>query len=107
VNAQKICKYSINRCQKRLIAEGKTGEKEGGRIGIVSCYRGFPKNKALIKFLSEQGMRALLQKTENYYLQDQSREMHKVDAELFFVIDEKHNSIELTEKGLELISSFS
>ncbi|HSH64817.1 MAG TPA: SEC-C metal-binding domain-containing protein, partial [Bacteroidia bacterium] len=56
-------------------------------------------------FLSEPGVRAILQKTENHYMQDQSREMHKVDAELFFVIDEKHNSIELTEKGLELIST--
>jgi len=108
VNAQKAYINSALTDAKRLITEGKTGEKEGeGGMALFRAHRGFPKNKALIKFLSEQGMRALLQKTENYYLQDQSREMHKVDAELFFVIDAKHNSIELTEKGLELISSSS
>ena len=70
----------------------------------MRAFRGLPKNKALIKFLSEDGIRALLQKTENFYMQDQSKEMHKIDAELYFVIDEKSNSIELTEKGLELMS---
>ena len=89
---------------RKLSAEGK--DKEGG-VALLRAYRGLPKNKALIKFLSEPGMRAQLQKTENFYLQDQSRDMHKVDAELFFVIDEKNNSIELTEKGLELISTSS
>ena len=71
-----------------------------------SCARiaGLPKNNALIKFLSEPGVRAHLQKTENHYLQDQSKEMPKVDQELYFVIDEKHHSIELTEKGMDLIS---
>jgi preprotein translocase subunit SecA len=106
VTAQKAFVNTALTDAKRLISEGKTGEKEGeGGLALLRAHRGFPKNKALIKFLSEQGMRAILQKTENYYLQDQSREMHKVDAELFFVIDAKHNSIELTEKGLELISS--
>ena len=108
VNAQKAFINTALTDAKRLIAEGKTGEKEGeGGMALLRAYRGLPKNKALIKFLSEPGMRAILQKTENNYLQDQSREMHKVDAELFFVIDEKHNSIELTEKGLELISTSS
>ena len=63
-----------------------------------------PKNSALIKFLSEAGVRAHLQKTENYYLQDQGKEMPKVDAELYFTIDEKQHGIELTEKGVDLIS---
>jgi preprotein translocase subunit SecA len=108
VNAQKAFVNTALTEAKRLIAEGKTGEKEGeGGMALLRAYRGLPKNKALIKFLSEPGMRALLQKTENHYIQDQSREMHKVDAQLFFVIDEKHNSIELTEKGLELISTSS
>lgn len=108
VNAQKAIINTALTDAKRLIAEGKTGEKEGeGGMALFRAYRGLPKNKALIKYLSEPGVRALLQKTENYYLQDQSREMHKVDAELYFVIDEKHNSIELTEKGLELISTSS
>jgi len=108
VNAQKAFVNTALTDAKRLIAEGKTGEKEGeGGMALLRAFRGLPKNKALIKFLSEPGVRAILQKTENHYMQDQSREMHKVDAELFFVIDEKHNSIELTEKGLELISTSS
>ncbi|MCW3104558.1 MAG: Protein translocase subunit secA [Bacteroidetes bacterium] len=108
VNAQKAFVNTALTDARRLIAEGKTGEKEGeGGMALLRAYRGLPKNKALIKFLSESGNRALLQKTENHYIQDQSREMHKVDAQLYFVIDEKHNSIELTEKGLELISTSS
>ena len=71
---------------------------------LLRSFRGLPKNKPLIKFLSEDGVRVLLQKTENFYMQDQSKEMHKVDTELFFVIDEKNNSIELTEKGIDLIT---
>jgi len=86
---------------KKLIAE--KNEKDGG-MALLRCYRGLPKNKPLIKYLSEPGVRQILQKTENYYMQDQNKEMHKVDAELYFVIDEKHNTIELTEKGLELIT---
>ncbi|HEY0031259.1 MAG TPA: preprotein translocase subunit SecA [Bacteroidia bacterium] len=104
VNAQKTYINTALTDAKKLLAEGK--EKEGG-VALLRAYRGLPKNKALIKFLSEPGMRQALQKTENLYLQDQSREMHKIDAELFFVIDEKNNSIELTEKGLELISTSS
>lgn len=87
---------SGNKEQKKLIEEGG--------MALLRSFRGLPKNKALIKFLSEPGIRAQLQKTENFYMQDQSKEMHKVDAELFFVIDEKNNSIELTEKGIELVS---
>ncbi len=104
VNAQKTYINTALIDAKKLLAEGK--DKEGG-VALLRAYRGLPKNKALIKFLSEAGIRAQLQKTENFYLQDQSRDMHKVDAELFFVIDEKNNSIELTEKGLELISTSS
>lgn len=104
VNAQKNYVNSALTDAKKLLAEGK--DKEGG-VALLRAYRGLPKNKALIKFLSEPGIRQQLQKTENFYLQDQSRDMHKVDAELFFVIDEKNNSIELTEKGLELISTSS
>jgi preprotein translocase subunit SecA len=89
---------------KKLFAEGK--EKEAG-IPLLRAHRGLPKNTALIKFLSEPGVKALLQKTENYYMQDQQKEMHKIDVELFFVIDEKHNSVDLTEKGIDLITSNS
>jgi preprotein translocase subunit SecA len=89
---------------KKLITEGN--DKDGG-FALLQAYRGLPKNKALIKYLSESGIKAILQKTENYYMQDQNKEMHKVDAELFFVIDEKNNSIELTEKGIELMTNAS
>ncbi len=77
---------------------------EDGGMALLRAHRGLPKNKALIKFLSEPGMRAQLQKVENFYMQDQSKHMKKIDKELFFVIDEKNNTIELTEKGIELIS---
>ncbi len=86
---------------KKKIAEGDT--KEGGFL-LLRVHRGLPKNKALIKYLSEEGIKQLLQKTENTYMQDNNREMPKVDAELLFVIDEKNNQIELTDKGIEYIS---
>nr|WP_321228566.1 preprotein translocase subunit SecA [uncultured Psychroserpens sp.] len=86
---------------KKLIAAGDT--KEGGFL-LLRAYRGIPKNKALIKFLSEEGIKALLQKTENFYMQDNNREMPKVDAELYYVIEEKNNQVELTDKGVEYLS---
>jgi preprotein translocase subunit SecA len=86
---------------KKLIAAGDT--KEGG-FQLLRVYRGIPKNKALIKFLSEEGVKQLLQKTENFYMQDNNREMPKVDAELYYVIDEKNNQVELTDKGVEFLS---
>ncbi|RXJ50718.1 preprotein translocase subunit SecA [Gelidibacter gilvus] len=86
---------------KKLIAEGNT--KEGG-FKLLRVYRGIPKNKALIKFLSEEGIKQLLQKTENHYMQDNNREMPKVDAELYYVIDEKNNQVELSDKGVEFLS---
>jgi preprotein translocase subunit SecA len=64
-----------------------------------------PKSKALIKFLSEGANRTVLQKTENHYMQDQGKDMPKVDSELFFIIDEKNNQVELSEKGIELITA--
>ncbi len=102
VNAQKNYINTTLLDAKKLIADKK--EDEGG-LALLRAFRGLPKNKALIKFLSETGIRHILTKTENFYMQDQQREMHKADAELFFVIDEKNNSIELTEKGIELITS--
>ncbi len=81
----------------------KTMLEEGG-IALLRAHRGLPKNKSLIKFLSEPGVKVHLQKTENTYLQEQGKHMKKIDAELFFVIDEKNNTIELTTKGIDLIS---
>ncbi len=81
----------------------KTLLEEGG-MALLRAFRGLPKNKALIKFLSEPGIKAHLQKTENFYMAEQSKHMKKIDVELFFVIDEKNNTIELTEKGIDLVS---
>ncbi len=86
---------------KKLIADGNT--KEGGFL-LYRVFRGLPKNKALIKFLSQEGIKQLLQKTENFYMQDNNREMPKVDEELLFVIEEKTNSIDLTDKGIAHLS---
>ena len=86
---------------KKLIKEGNT--KEGGFL-LLRAYRSLPKNKALIKFLSEEGIRQLLQKTENQYMQDNNREMHKIDEALYFVIEEKNNQVELTDNGIKFLS---
>ena len=86
---------------KKLIGEGD--EKEGG-LALFRVYRGLPKYKPLIKFLSEPGTKQILQKTENFYLQDNQKMMPEADDPLFFTIDEKHNSIDLTEKGIDLIT---
>ncbi|WKS95364.1 preprotein translocase subunit SecA [Riemerella columbina] len=86
---------------KKLIAQGNT--KEGG-FKLLQAYRGLPKNRQLIKFLSETGNKALLQKVEAQYMQDNNREMPKVDKDLYFVIDEKNNQIDLTDKGVEYMS---
>lgn len=88
---------------KKLIGEGKS-DKETGGLQLYRAYRGLPKNTALIKYLSEEGNRSILQKTEYYYLGEQQRNMPKVDAELYFTIDEKNNGVDLTEKGLALIT---
>ncbi|MEY3781432.1 MAG: hypothetical protein RLZZ510_1415 [Bacteroidota bacterium] len=90
---------------KKLIAAGNTGHKEGeGGLALLRAFRGLPKNKAVIKFLGESGVRSILTKTENHYLQDQQKEMPLADSPLYFTIEEKTNSVELTEKGLELIT---
>ena len=88
---------------KKMISEGKDDPKTGG-LALMRAWRGLPKSSALIKYLSEPGIKVLLQKAENYYLADQQREMPKVDEELFFTIDEKNNSVDLTEKGIGLIT---
>lgn len=104
-NAQKnlvtqILVESKNHLQDR---SNNDNVKKGGDQ-LFRAYRGLPKNKALIKFLSEEGNKALMQRTESFYLQEQAKNMHVIDDELFFVIDEKHNSVDLTEKGIDLLS---
>ncbi len=88
---------------KKKLSEGNDDPKDGG-LALFRAHRGLPKNSATIKFLSEPGVRVKLQRAENHYLADQQREMHKADAELFFYIDEKNNSVELTDKGIQAIT---
>jgi len=101
VQIQKQLVTQILSESKNLISEG---DNENGGFKLLQAYRGLPKTKALIKFLSEGGVKQILLKTENYYMQDNNREMPKIDADLFFTIDEKNNQIELTDKGIEHLS---
>ena len=87
---------------KKLIADGNT--KDGGFL-LLRVYRGIPKNKALIKFLSQEGVKQLLQKTENTYMADNNKLMPEVDQELWYVIEEKNNSIDLSDKGIAALST--
>lgn len=102
VSVQKQTVSQIFNEAKKLIAAGNT--KEGG-FKLLQAYRGLPKSRPLIKFLSETGNKALLQKTEGQYMADNNREMPKVDKDLYFVIDEKNNQIDLTDKGVEYMSA--
>lgn len=106
--------YNVQRAEvTKIIAEARTiletpnrdakQEAEGGKL-LLRAHHGLPKNKALIKLLSEPGMKSLMLKTENFYMQDQNKEMHVVDDDLYFVIQEQQNTIELTEKGMDFLS---
>ena len=88
---------------RQLIAEGKNDE---GGVKLYRAHKGLPKYKPLIKYLSETGVKALMQKTENTYMQDNNRRMPEITDDLFFVIDEKLNSVELTDKGHEVLSKY-
>jgi len=90
---------------KKLLASNITGTNEGeGGLALFRSYRALPKNRALIKFLSEEGTKVILQKTENHFMQEQSKNMHIADEPLLFTIEEKTRSVELTEKGAEYMS---
>ena len=101
VTLQKTYLSTILSEAKELI---NNSENDKGGFLLYRVFRGLPKNKALIKFLSEEGIKQKLQKTENFYMQDNNREMHQIDEELYFTIDEKNNQIELTDKGIETLS---
>ena len=97
----------------KVLADAKAGlaqnpdpkpEEECAKL-LLRAYRGLPKNKALIKFLSETGIKAILQRTENFYMQEQNKNMHFIDDDLYFVIDEKNRQVELTEKGMDYLTS--
>ncbi len=103
VEAQKrVTNQYLNEAKKKF-AENNDDPKDGG-LALMRAHRGLPKTGALIKFLSEPGIRVKLQKSENYYLADQQKEMPKVDSELYFSIDEKNNSVDLTDKGIQTIT---
>ena len=100
-SAQKTLVNQLLNEAKKLIADGN--EKDGGVL-LFRAYKGYPKYKPLIKFLSEPGMKQLLQKVENYYIQDNEREMPFITDELYFVINEKQHSVDMTDKGRDLIT---
>ena len=100
-NTQKTLVTNLLNEARKLIAEGN--EKDGGVL-LFRAYKGYPKYKPLIKFLSEPGMKQLLQKVENFYIQDNEREMPFITDELYFVINEKQHSVDMTDKGRDLIT---
>ena len=100
-NKQKALVTGILNDAKKLIAEGN--EKEGGVL-LFRAYKGYPKYRPLIKFLSEPGMKQLLQKVENYYIQDNEKEMPYITDPLYFVINEKQNTVDMTDKGRDLLA---
>ena len=102
VEIQKKTVSAIFNEAKKLISNGNT--KEGG-FKLLQAYRGLPKNRQMIKYLSESGHKALLQKVEGQYMQDNNRDMPIVDKDLYFVIDEKNNQIDLTDRGVEYMSA--
>lgn len=104
VNAQRNLVTKLLADAKKLISEGNT--EEGSKV-LLRAFKGFPKYKPLIKYLSEQGIKALMHKTENFYMQENNKNMHIITDELYFVIDEKLRSVEMTEKGIDLITSSS
>jgi preprotein translocase subunit SecA len=103
VEAQKRAVNNFLTEARKKIADGNDDPKDGG-LALFRAHRGLPKSSALIKFLSEPGVRVKLQRAENYYLADQQKEMPKADEELFFYIEEKNNSVELTDKGIQMIT---
>nr|WP_319398403.1 preprotein translocase subunit SecA [uncultured Carboxylicivirga sp.] len=103
---KKLVTQILAEAKQKLKSDNKK-EIEEGSLLLLRAFKGLPKNKAIIKFLSEQGIKAGMLKTENYYMQENNKNMHIVTDPLYFVIDEKNNSIELTEKGLDLITGSS
>ncbi|MCK6695725.1 MAG: preprotein translocase subunit SecA, partial [Thermoanaerobaculia bacterium] len=93
---------------RKLFAEGKTGVEEGqAGMALLRAHRALPKYRPLIKFLSEEGVKVLLQKTEDFYMQENNKRMPEVDRELLFTIEEKNRSVELTDKGVDFLSRFN
>jgi preprotein translocase subunit SecA len=107
INAQRKLAVQFLAEAKQLIKEGNTGHQEGeGGLALLRAHRAMPKYRPLIKFLSEDGVKVALQKTENFYMQEQSKHMHVADEPLYFTIDEKNRNVELIEKGNEFLSKY-
>ena len=104
-NAQRTLVTQYLAEAKKLLTSGNPADEKLGGEQLLRAHRGLPKNKALIKFLSEQGMKAILLKTENFYMQEQNKNMHIIDDELYFVIDEKQHTNDITEKGMAFLAS--
>lgn len=104
VEAQRALVIKELKEAKALLTSEDKKQREEGSNKLLRAYRGLPRTKALIKFLSEDGMKTLLQKTENNYMQEQMKNMHLIDDDLYFTIDEKNNQIDLTDKGIDLLS---
>ena len=107
VEAQKKLATQYLADAKRLIASNDKKEQEEGFLALYRSHKCLPKNKALIKFLSEQGIKAGMLKTEEIYMEQNNKRMHEVTDPLYFVIDEKLNSVDLTDKGIDLITGNS
>ena len=104
VNAQKKLVTDLLGQAKTLLASNDEEKVKEGSLLLYRAYKGLPKNGALIKFLSQEGVKPLMLKTEAFYMQDNSREMHIVTDPLYFVIDEKNNSVQLTDKGIDVLT---
>ncbi len=106
ISAQKRLASQYLADAKSLFRDGITGYEEGeAGMALLRAYRSLPKSRPLIKFLSEEGVKVTLQKAENFYMQEQSKNMHIVDEPLYFTIDEKNRLVELTDKGTEYLST--
>ena len=107
VEAQKVLANKYLTEAKRLIASNDKKEVEEGFLALFRSHKALPKNKPLIKFLSESGIKAGMLKTEEIYMEQNNKRMHEATDPLYFVIDEKINSVDLTDKGIDLISGKS
>ena len=107
VNAQKeLCQKLLIEAKKKMASDDPKVVEEG-TVQLYRAYKGYPRSKALIKYLSEPGVKAQMLKTEEYFMSENMRHMHEATDELYMVIDEKNNSVELTDKGIDLLTGNS
>ena len=107
VNAQRaLCSQLLIEAKKKMASDDPKVVEEG-TVQLYRSFKGYPRNKALIKYLSEKSIKAQMLKTEEYFMSENMRHMHEATDELYFVIDEKNNSVELTDKGIDLLTGNS